>query len=261
MEKFWKYSANGNHFILLDGLKGSAAPSENRVRDLCHPAFGIGADGVAFIGPAEGTYAFRFRLWNSDGGEAEMCGNAARAASWHYFNYHAPEKARFSFLTMNAVYQAQNENGRLWVMMSEKNVDIKIDPALFKEFSHAYYINTGVPHLVLEVPDVDKLDINDAAKPWRHHAMFPRGTNVDFISPVDKNIIRLRVFERGVEGETWSCGTGISAVAWAAKEFYGTTDTLTVRTKGGDHQVRWDSDGNLWYSGLVQEVFTGETAL
>ena len=261
MEKLWKYSANGNHFVLLDGLRGSAAPDAKRVQSLCHPAFGVGADGVAHISAGDTPHAFRFRLWNSDGGEAEMCGNAARAAAWHFFQHHAPEQSSLTFRTMNGVYEARREGERLWVKMTEKKADLRPDPALFAAYSHYFYLNTGVPHLVLEVPDVDKLNLNAQAAPWRHHFIFPRGTNVDFITRVDAETVKLRVFERGVEGETWSCGTGVAAVAWAAREFYGPRETLTVRTKGGDHRVRWDAEGALWYSGDVKLVFTAESAI
>ena len=258
---FLKYSANGNHFILLDGFKGAREPESNLVVKLCDPIFGVGADGVAFIGPAKNeSEAFNFRLWNADGGEAEMCGNAARIAAKHFMALHSVGKAEVQFKTMNGVYLARLDGERLWLKMTEKSEDLRVDSGIFKDFTHWYYLNTGVPHLVLQVPDVDKIDLMAESPIWRRHTAFPRGTNVDYISVDDPNVpfVRLRVFERGVEGETWSCGTGVAAVAWACQKFYGWQEQVTVHTKGGDHIVRWDREGSLWYSGEIKLCFKGE---
>lgn len=257
-KNFFKYSANGNHFVLLDGFLGASSPTSEEVMHLCDPIFGVGADGVAYIGKSDSDHeSFRFRLWNSDGGEAEMCGNAARLSAKHFIDHHNKSK-QVTFKTMNAVYVAQHEGERLWLKMTEKN-DVELDPALFKEYQQFHSVNTGVPHLVLAVPNVDEIDINNAAPTWRHHEIFPRGTNVDFISIPDKKVpyVKLRVYERGVEGETWSCGTGVSAVAWACQKFFGWKERVTIETKGGEHQVKWDADGSLWYSGEIKLCFTG----
>lgn len=258
---FTKYSSNGNHFVLLDGMVGAPAPSTEEVVDLCDPVFGVGADGVAHISPGAAG-SFRFRLWNADGSEAEMCGNAARASAWHFFRNHAPADAfHLVFTTMNGTYEALREGTFLWVKMTERKQDVSPDPALFKDFQRWHYVNTGVPHLVLQVPDAGKVDIEKEAPHWRHHAIFPRGTNVDYITVEDPSrpVVILRVFERGVEGETWSCGTGVAAVGWACKEFYGWDKAVTVMTRGGVHHVRWDEDGSLWYSGAIKLSFVGET--
>jgi len=263
MTSFLKYSGNGNHFVLLDGFAGASAPTEADVRRLCDPIYGVGADGVAFIAPAEhATEAFRFRLWNSDGGEAEMCGNAARIAAKHFMDGHA-ELNQVTFKTMNGIYTATLEQGRLWLKMTEKSTQLNPDPALFREFEHWYVVNTGVPHLVLQVPDVQAVDLMSTAPAWRYHGAFPRGTNVDFISVPDSQVplVNLRVYERGVEGETWSCGTGVAAVAWACQQFFGWKERVSIKTKGGEHQVRWDAQGALWYSGDITLCFKGEAAL
>ena len=253
---FTKYSANGNHFILLDHLQGGAAPSGEEVKNLCDTAFGVGADGVAQISPHK-EFDFTFRLWNADGGEAEMCGNAARAAAWHFMQGTKKEAVRFK--TMNGVYRAVLEECRLWIQMSEQRQDLTLPPDLFNSYSRWYYVNTGVPHLVLEVSDVDQIDFMEEAPRLRHHRAFPRGTNVDFISIPDpaRPMVLLRVFERGVEGETHSCGTGVAAVAWACRAFHGWQDDISVVTKGGEHRVRFDKEGMLWYSGEIRQVFLG----
>jgi len=94
---------------------------------------------------------------------------------------------------------------------------------------------------------------------WRFHKMFSKGTNVDFISVKDARdpIVQLRVYERGVEGETWSCGTGVAAVGWACQKFFGWTSDIKVITKGGEHRIRF-VEGKLWYSGLIKQVYRGE---
>lgn len=254
---FTKYSANGNHFILLDHMQNGAELTPAQVLTWCDSIFGVGADGLAEITPHD-EFAFRFRLWNSDGGEAEMCGNAARAAAWHFLQNN-PTLKTVKFKTMNGVYQANLEDGRLWIQMSEQRQDLNLPPDLFNQFSRWYYVNTGVPHLVLEVSDVEKIDLMNEAPRLRHHRMFPNGTNVDFISVNDpaQPVVQLRVFERGVEGETWSCGTGVAAVAWACRIWHGWMDDIRVITKGGEHRVRFN-DGKLWYSGEIKKVFTGE---
>lgn len=265
MEKaaqFWKYSANGNHFILLDAWLGASLPQESQVKEWCDPVFGVGADGVAWIGPCEGTEDFRFRLWNSDGGEAEMCGNASRIAAWHFLRHHAHGKEMATFATMNGSYVATQEGGRLWVKMTEHRIDATPDPQLFKKYDHWYFVNTGVPHLVFEVPEVGHVDLMKEAPPWRHHETFPKGTNVDYYTVDDHaaHRVRLRVFERGVEGETWSCGTGIAATSWALRTHYGWNDHVEIVTKGGEHHVRWDHDGQLWFSGAIHLSFIGTFA-
>lgn len=258
---FTKYSANGNHFILFDHMREAHNLSAEVIKSLCHTAFGVGADGVAEISPHE-KLDFNFRLWNADGGEAEMCGNAARAAAWHFLKHHTSKK-EVSFKTMNGLYTARLEDDRLWLEMSEHRQDLVLPPDLFSAYSRWYYVNTGVPHLVLQVPDVDKIDFMGEAPRLRHHRTFPRGTNVDFISVPDpaQAVVHLRVFERGVEGETWSCGTGVAAVAWACRIFFGWSDDMRVLTKGGEHRVRFDQKGQLWYSGMVTSVFRGEVEL
>jgi len=254
--KFTKYSANGNHFVLFEK---ALALSKERMAQICHPAFGVGADGVAMLSEEPG-FDFRFRLWNSDGGEAEMCGNAARAAAWHFMQNRRLSEVKFK--TMNGAYQARMEEGRLWIEMSEHRQDLNLPPDLFNSYSRWFYIDTGVPHLVLEVPDVHAIDLMTEAPRLRHHRSFPRGTNVDFISVTDpaQSNVQLRVFERGVEGETWSCGTGVAAVAWACRAFYGWSGDMSVYTKGGEHRVRIDAQGHLWYSGEVVRVFDGTLA-
>lgn len=256
---FWKYSANGNHFVLLDGLAGATEPTVDEIKHLCDPIFGVGADGVALISKAEtATESYRFRLWNADGGEAEMCGNAARIAAQHFMQNHSKQDA-VTFKTMNGVYVATLESARLWLKMTEKAEGLVLDPSLFQEYKRWHVVNTGVPHLILQVQNVQEVDLEHTAPFWRFHSAFPRGTNVDFISVPDEKVpsVNLRVYERGVEGETWSCGTGVAAVAWACQKFFGWDKTVTVQTKGGAHQVRWDSTGSLWYSGEIKLCFSG----
>lgn len=255
---FWKYSANGNNFILLDHLQEGWEFSAQDIVNWCDAKFGIGADGVAQISPSQNpAEAFRFRLWNNDGGEAEMCGNAARAAAQHFADFHH-KKADFSFKTLNAVYNVEFVQDQLWLNMSEKKVDISFNPEPFEQFKKIFYINTGVPHLVLEVPSLDTLNIEKVSPALRSHPIFPRGANVDYIQLVSRNPrkIKMRVFERGVEGETWSCGTGIAAVAWASQQFYGEVALVEIETKGGTHLVRFDQRG-LWYSGTIKFSFEG----
>lgn len=238
-------------------MQDSAQISAQKIQDWCHPTLGIGADGVASISKHD-KLDFNFRLWNSDGGEAEMCGNAARAAAFHFLTQH-PGQKEVRFKTMNAEYLARLEGDRLWLEMSEKKENLTLDPALFKKYQNFYSLDTGVPHLVLQVSDVEKMDLMKEAPLWRFNPLFERGTNVDFISISDtsKPIVHLRVYERGVEGETWSCGTGVAAVGWACRKFFSWSSDIAVITKGGEHRVRFVED-KLWYSGLIKMVYRGQ---
>lgn len=249
--KVFKYSGNGNHFILLDQMENEF--SFNAAR-LCDPKFGIGADGVCTI-TSHAELDFHFRLWNSDGSEAEMCGNAARCAAWHFKHYHQAGEV-VSFKTMNDTYQASFEGERLWLKMPEAREDINPE---FLQLKNYFYIDTGVPHFVIEVDDVDKLKLIEEARVFRYHSVFPRGVNVDFIQKVSNQprVLKMRVYERGVEAETWSCGTGVAAVAWAGQKFYGQVSEVSIHTPGGEHKVKW-IDGELYYSGKIDQIFVGE---
>lgn len=226
---FYKLQASGNDFILMDFRmnKQSTAYYSGFAKQYCDRKFGIGADGLLVIEYCD-TYDFRMRIFNSDGTEADMCGNGARcAALWannHLFS--ARQETRImNFETkagvIKAIVKGQDSETIVKLKMSQPyglkfNIGLKIAGKEYK----AHYINTGVPHAIIIVDKVNSLDVKDLGAKIRYHKKFkPRGTNVDFVEIKDKNKIKIRTYERGVEDETLACGTGTVASAIIA-DFY-----------------------------------------
>lgn len=258
--KFHKYSGSGNDFILLNNLEGKYRPKISKIKDWCARRQGIGADGVISIENSD-SHDFSMRIWNADGSEAEMCGNAARSSIHfvhHILNF---KKESYKFETMNGVYEGKALDGDfIEVKMTELYDMGKINVDDFSTKS-ALYLNTGVPHTVVQVNSVEGVNINSVGSMIRNDVRFPSGTNVDFFEVVDKNkkIIKLRVYERGVEDETLCCGTGVMATAVACNQIFGWTGEITVHAKGGCLSAIVDEDlKNLFFKGEVKHVFSGE---
>ena len=252
--KFHKYNATGNDFILIDARKDFSLSASDIIR-LCDRRRGIGADGLIALG-FDKDADFSMKIFNSDGYEASMCGNGARALI-HYAHYVLKMKSRpeYRFKTMNGIYEA---------VIVEKSVKVKmtelydINRFQLNEIpgNRALYLNTGVPHFVIEVNDIDKVEVEKISPTIRRHLNFPGGTNVDYFQMKD-DICYVRTFERGVEGETLACGTGVVATAETVKSFYGARDALKVMVKGGELLVEWKNN-ERWFSGSVELVYAGE---
>lgn len=236
--KFTKMQACGNDFIVLDGLSeplelGDAELS-SLARFMCDRHFGVGADGVLVLLPS--TVAdFRMRLFNADGSEGEMCGNGIRCAA-RYFIENVRRSQQVRVETLAGVFTVERivRNGRsyyavdmgapklraadvpiVWGDPDSPVLDAPIDvPGLGVVRISA--VNTGVPHAVVFVEGVDRLNVRELGRAIRSHRLFPRGTNVDFAEIAGPNSIKVRTYERGVEDETLCCGTGATAVATVA---------------------------------------------
>ena len=261
---FTKMHGNGNDFILIDEMKEPVIPDEMKAEFAvvyCDRKFGIGGDGVLFISPAsaEGA-AVKMRLFQPDGSEAEMCGNGIRClAKFASDNGYAKTKL-FKVETMAGVlpvrgdydedgdYMASIEMGEAVFGKTEKINGMEVCSA-----------NTGVPHAAIFVKDADAVDIDAAAPAVRHNPVYPTGTNVNFVQVTGPDSITIRTFERGVEGETLSCGTGATASALiAAREKKVTGDVIHVTTKGGPLDIT--VSGNVpVMTGPAETVYTGES--
>jgi diaminopimelate epimerase len=253
--KFSKYSGNGNDFIIVEeqGVELSA----ELIQKLCHRQFGVGADGVLKL-EASKNLDGRMRIFNADGGEAEMCGNGLRCLATYIDDHATLKKSTYHIQTMNNVYQIHKTDLGMQIEMNEIRDKNAIDLSEFKDFKKSFFINTGVPHLVFLVPDAQSIYIKNTAPFYRFHPKFKSGTNVSFIEVknTQSQEAYVRTYERGVEDETFSCGTGLTASALALKEWFGWSGKIMLKTKGGDQFV--SVGDKVLYSGEVKFVFRGE---
>lgn len=259
--EFYKYSGSGNDFIFIDNRSGLHRIRPSQIEAWCKRREGIGADGVITLNHSS-KYDFEMRIYNADGSEAEMCGNGARCSV--HFAYHILKiktEKHFVFETMNGIYEGEVvEDDEVRVKMTELyDVDsINISDLTGKR---AMYLNTGVPHAVIQVSSVEDVNVQAVGSAVRNDVRFPNGTNVDFFEVIDneKKTIKLRVYERGVEGETLCCGTGVMATAVSCAKFFNWDGEISVFAKGGFLKAIVDKEfKNLYFQGKVHMIFKGE---
>lgn len=250
---FNKYQGTGNDFIIIDNRNHKINPDDSAlINRLCDRRFGIGADGLILISSSE-QYDFEMKYFNSDGFESSMCGNGGRCSS----AFAIKEKIAGNSLTFKAIdgiHKAVFADGIIRLQMNDVN-----EP---KIINGNYFLNTGSPHCIKFQKDIDKTDVNKEGKIIRWSDDYaPAGTNVNFVEIVE-NGIYVRTFERGVEEETLSCGTGVTASA-IASVLAGQIDSnpVSVRTKGGNLSVSFNIAGekisDIWLSGPATFVFEG----
>lgn len=209
---FIKMEGSGNDFAVVDLPGGDLKKLAMAVPAICDRKYGVGADGVLFLQPSKKADV-RMRIFNADGSEAEMCGNGARCAALRASSL--KKKKNLSLETKAGIVEAQVKNRSVRLKMTDP-VDVKLDMHV-KAGGQDYevdYINTGVPHAIIEVDSVENAPVVELGRAVRHHDIFsPAGTNVDFIQSLSPNKVLLRTYERGVEDETLACGTGSVAAA------------------------------------------------
>jgi diaminopimelate epimerase len=255
--KFSKYSGNGNDFIILD--QPQIQMNFELVSSLCDRHFGVGADGVLVLTPAEG-HDGRMQIFNADGGEAEMCGNGIRCLVTYVDDRAKEKKDQYRIKTMNGSYDVLKREGRFAIEMSEIKDKNLFDLSSFNEFERSFYINTGVPHLVFLAKDAKSIDIKSTAPKYRHHPIFPNGSNVSFVQVLEGHqTAYVRTYERGVEDETFSCGTGLTASGLALEHWLGWKGVIKLHTLGGEQRVAVGP--KVYYSGEVKFCFEGEFPL
>ncbi len=234
---FWKMSGAGNDFVCLDNRKKTLRPTRKLIERLCHRQFGVGADGLLLLEPAKTKAAdFRMRYFNADGGEAEMCGNGARCFARFAQRVTGFRKGTLLFDTGAGLVGGEFFGDQVRVELTPPRgmlLNQKITTSSGVLTVHS--INTGVPHAVVFLPDIEKLEIIKLGSELRYHEAFqPKGTNVNFAQILGPGKIRVRTYERGVEGETLACGTGVTAVALIASEVHGFKAPVSVNVQGGD---------------------------
>lgn len=265
--QFSKVCGAGNDFIVFDNRNKNIAVEPADVVNLCSRTRGIGGDGVMLVEPSE-SYDFYMRIFNADGSEAEMCGNGARCIAWYaYKNNIAGKDMKFN--TVAGVIEALvigEEDVKLKMSKPfdlKKDYQVDVDGEKLKVGS----INTGVPHVVVLTDDVQKTDVFNIGRKLRYHSDFaPAGTNANFISVKGVDMLAVRTYERGVEGETLACGTGSVASAMIAYLNGKCSNNVSLQTKENDIlKVSFDyADGefdNVFLSGPAQIVFTGKIVI
>jgi len=233
---FTKMNGAGNDFVVMDNRSLSVALGREEIARLCDRHRGVGADGLLAVEPPENGADFRMRYYNSDGGEAEMCGNGARCFARYARRLLAPSPDRITFETPAGLISARFFGGEVEINMSAPH-SLRAPQSLEiggrTPLVHA--INTGVPHAVVFVDDLAAVDVRADGAALRHHPHFaPAGTNVNFALIEGPSLLAIRTYERGVEDETLACGTGVVAVALLHHVATGDASPISVRVRGGD---------------------------
>jgi len=261
--EFWKMSGSGNDFIIIDNRNGLIKDEGvgNFVKRACRRRESVGADGIIFVSRSEHC-DFRWRYFNADGGEVEMCGNGARCVS------------RFAFLKGIAGKEMISETlaGPIKAEIKGRNVKILMPPA--KGFSRDIkinhrqgwqtvdFINTGVPHVVVQVEELSDHPVNEYGSYIRHHGLFsPEGTNANFMKVIGPDHIEIRTYERGVEDETLACGTGSIACALVSSLRGMVNSPVTVKARSGEILTIYFKKNRESGEGFEEVWLEGNTAL
>lgn len=246
---FSKLSGAGNDFIVIDNRDGKVNPTAQFVAKVCARRLSVGADGLLLVErPRDPRQAdFRMRYFNADGGEVESCGNGARCISrFAYLKGIVGEKTRFE--TLAGLYEAEILGERVRVRVGDpKDVRLGFPLILAEGVFRVDFVNTGVPHVVFFLEDLDATDVVGLGRQTRYHSDFaPAGTNANFVRVVDEHTLRIRTYERGVEDETLACGTGSIAAAVVAALRGKVSVPVTLHTRGGFVLgVHFDRKGNV----------------
>jgi diaminopimelate epimerase len=254
--KFNKYHGTGNDFIMIDGIHDLTIRdylNQDMISHLCHRRFGIGADGLIIIAPHSES-DFYMVYYNSDGRISSMCGNGSRCAV-RYAHSLGYLKEQCTFAAIDGLHEGKVSETTISVLMSNVHS--------VNESNGDFVLDTGSPHYVSFLEDVDSLDIIDEAHKIRYgHTYKEEGINVNFVKK-ESDHIQVRTYERGVEDETYSCGTGVvaSAIASRINDTEGTT-IVDIKTKGGELNVTFEKSEdiykNIWLTGPAIKVFGGE---
>lgn len=245
---FHKYQATGNDFVLIDNRKIKKTFSTAEIKKICDRRFGIGADGLILIEEAPKA-DFNMIYYNSDGSQS-LCGNGCRSAVEFASSLDIIKKDT-AFLAFDGMHQAS--------ILSNKNVRLKMsDVRGIQKLNDAYFIDTGSPHYLRFVKNLEEFDVVGDGRKIRNSDQFkPNGTNANFIELLTNNTIAVRTYERGVEDETLSCGTGVTAAAIAAS-FKGYHSPLTVKVSGGTLMVEFKpgaQESSLTSNGNISDTF------
>ena len=266
--EFTKMNGAGNDFVLLDDRAQKLKLDSRQITRICDRHAGVGADGLIVLRPcASGRADWAWDFYNNDGGNAEMCGNGARCFA-RFVQKLTGAKSDITFETRAGIISAAFHGERVTVSLTPpKDLRLNQSVALRSGQTAVHAVDTGVPHAVVYVPDADQAMVQLLGAEIRGHAHFaPRGTNVNFVQLRGANAIRVRTYERGVEGETLACGTGVTASALISAAVHHFTSPVRVQVQGGDVlEVSFEKkDGqfvNVRLTGPADFVFEGKIAV
>jgi diaminopimelate epimerase len=266
--EFTKMNGAGNDFVVIDARSKKVALTREEIVRLCDRHRGVGADGVLILVPsASGKADCAWEFYNSDGSTGEMCGNGARCFA-RFVRERTGLDRDLTFETEAGIIRASFLEDRVSVNLTppqDLRLSQQVPLSTGNETIHS--LNTGVPHAVLFVPDADKAMVAQLGPEIRRHPHFaPRGTNVNFVQLLGPNSIRVRTFERGVEGETLACGTGVTASALISSKVHKFSSPVNVQVQGGDQlEVSFDGTNgnfaNVHLTGPAEFVFNGKINL
>ncbi len=255
--QFYKYHGTGNDFIMIDSYNENIELSKNEIKSLCNRRFGIGSDGLMLV-RKHLKYDFEMDYYNPDGSGATFCGNGARcivafAKKLGIINY------KTEFIASDGVHKAFINNNI--VKLEMKNIDS------FLQKDDYIFMNTGSPHVVKFCNNLDSYNVQEEGSIIRYKADFnPVGTNVNFVEQKN-NYLQVRTYEKGVENETFSCGTGVvaSALSFSINATISghsiNNNIVNIKTKGGNLKVYFDKNNdkftNIWLEGAATFVYQG----
>ena len=262
---FFKMHGGGNDFVLIDHRENLIPEAEYSrfAKRVCAPKVGVGADGLILIETSDRA-DFRWRFFNADGSEAEMCGNGARCAA-RFAVMHGLADPRLTFETLAGLIAAEVQDHQVQVTMvgvGDLSLDLKIP--LEGELLAGHFVKVGVPHVVVPVEELEEVPIRQWGREVRFHQMFqPAGTNVNFVLVKSPHALEIRTYERGVEDETLACGTGAVASALVSASLGKVGSPVAVHTRGGEiltvsFQLEADKITQVFLRGDALVVFQGE---
>jgi diaminopimelate epimerase len=251
---FQKYHGTGNDFIMLDNRKGAYSNlTQKEIALLCHRNYGIGADGLIML-ENDRQYDFYMKYFNADGNEGSMCGNGGRCTV-HFAKALGIIREHTTFKAIDGIHHADIEENTVTLQMQDVS-----DIELYDDYT---FLNTGSPHHVEMVSNLDQYPVYKIGKEKRWgKPYYKKGSNINFVEQVKANTFKVRTYERGVENETLSCGTGVTATAIAMHKTGKTTDNhVFIKMPGGDLEVRFEENNDtfsqVYLIGEATFVFKG----
>ena len=263
--KFTKMQGIGNDYVYVNCFEETVEDPVGTAIRVSDRHFGIGSDGLVLICPSE-TADVKMRMFNADGSEGAMCGNGIRCVGKYAYDHGIVDRTRITVETLGGIrhLDMQVEGGRVTAVQVDMGIP-ELTSALPEkivvegrqlEFTG---ISVGNPHAVYVCDEIDSLDLERMGPAFETHQRFPDRVNSEFVQVLDRNHLRMRVWERG-SGETWACGTGATACAVAAMMLGLAEDRVEVQLKGGTLEIYWDREGgHAFMTGPAVEVFQGET--